>query len=103
VGEPERFHCLDRIRKRIARPRNAHHCYLWPLCDYFGKIGDGLLGLEDAAGHAGPALVHAIEFSVAEIALDVASRRDGQMDATVFIVRIAVETGVLREIDSRRG
>ena len=99
--QPQRFHCLDWIRERIARPRDAHHGNLRPLRDHFRKVRNRLLGLEHAARHAGPALVHAIVFPVAEVALHVAARRNREMNAPIFIVRLAIETRVLRKIQGR--
>jgi multisubunit Na+/H+ antiporter MnhB subunit len=57
---------------------------------------------QHGAGDAGAAFIQAIVFAVAKIALDVATRRDRQMDAAIFLVRILAETGMAAEINPGR-
>jgi multisubunit Na+/H+ antiporter MnhB subunit len=57
---------------------------------------------QHGAGDAGAAFIQAIVFAVAKIALDVATRRDRQMDAAIFFMRILAETGMIAEINLGR-
>ena len=103
AGEPQGLHGFLGIRKRIARPGDAHHHDLRTLPDHVGEVVHRLPRGEHRARHARTALVHAVVFPVAEIALDVAARGDRQVDAAEFPVRLFAEARVFRGIECGDG
>ena len=102
--EFERGHGLDRVGEGVAGAGDAHDGEVGDFFQHDVEVVGGLAGGEDGAGDAGAALVHAVELPVAEVALDVAARGDGEVDAAVGVVRVLVEARVLGEIpgDGRR-
>ncbi len=96
--QPEGLERL-RIGQRIARPGNADDFQLRATLPSHVALNqahplDRLLRCQDATGDTGTALVGAIEPALAETALDVAARSDGQMNAPRLAV-IAAEAGVI--------
>ena len=98
--QPQRFHRFEGIGERIARAGDAHHLDGGDFLHHFLEVGEGLHGREHLAGDAGAAFIHAVELAVAVVALDVAARRDGQVDAGELVTaadavaRVAVELEV---------
>jgi hypothetical protein len=66
------------------------------------EVGECLLRRQHRAGDTGTAFVDAVIFTIAEVALHVAARRDREMNATVFFMRILAETGMVVEINLGR-
>ena len=64
----------------------------------FLQIDDGLAGRQDAAGHARPAFIDAIEFTITEFALNIASGRNGQVDPAEGPMGFCIETRVVFKI-----
>jgi hypothetical protein len=91
----ERLHRLDRIGERIARPGDADDREVGHASHRRVEIGGGLRRREHGARDARAALIHAVELPVAEIALEIAARRDRQVDAAVRPVRLPAEARML--------
>jgi hypothetical protein len=66
------------------------------------QISQGLRGREHGARDSGAALIDAIEFSIAEVALHVAAWGDREMNAPVFLMRILAEAGMVIEVNCGR-
>ena len=93
------LHRLIRIGKWIARSGYAQYGDFGPLDEHLVEVIHGLPRLQNGTRDAGPAFIRAVEFAIAEIALDIATRRDGKMNASEFVLGIAAEARVLGEVD----
>ena len=96
--QPQGLHRFFGIGKRVARSGNAHHLQLRNALQHLIQVGQRLPGLQHRAGHPRAALIHAIEFAVAIVALDVALGRHGQMDPPRGVTDVRVETRMLSQV-----
>ncbi len=78
----------------VARAGNADDGKLGQPGGDVAHLGDGLLRGQAGGYHAGPAFVGAIVFSVAVVALDVATRRHRHMHAGEVVVGVLGIAGV---------
>ena len=92
---PEGPHGLARVGEGVPRSGDAHHRDSVGFFREDGvEVDHGLFRREHAGGHAGPAFVDAVEFPVAELALDIAAGGHRQVDPPEGVSRFVVETGV---------
>ncbi|EWS64228.1 hypothetical protein Y695_02530 [Hydrogenophaga sp. T4] len=77
---------LGRVGQRIAGAGDAEHRHLRNLAGHGDDFFHRLFGRELLRDHAGAALVAAVVFAVAVVALDVAGRRHGDVHAGVVVV-----------------
>ena len=73
---------------RASNTKNRNIVHTVQDCLY---IAGSLLGSKHLRGYARTTLIHTIEFTVAEIALDIATRGDRKMDSSLCVSCIRIE------------
>ena len=92
LDHPQRLKCLAGTSKRIPGAGNSNDTEVRNLLRILTQIPDGLPRSEDCAGHSRPALVYAAVLAIAVVALHIAARGNGEMDARMGVARLLVET-----------